>query len=49
MANPPALNLPKISVGSDRVDCLVAKIGFGIEPGRLESSTKQDEFRWVGV
>ena len=48
MANHPALTLPKISVGSDRVDCLVAKIGFGIELGRLESSTKQDEFGGSG-
>ena len=48
MPNHPALTLPKTSVGSDRVDCLVAKIGFGIEPGRLESSTKQDEFGGSG-
>ena len=37
----PATNFPRISVDSNRVDCLVEKGDIGVEPRRLQSAIRQ--------
>ena len=39
--NRPATNFPRISVDSNRFNCLLEKSGLGIEPRRLLSPIKQ--------
>jgi len=48
-SNRPATNFPRISVDTNRVDCLVEKSGLDVDPRRLVSPIEQGESRHVGM